>query len=68
MSSDDTSRADRKRAVTAGSDKGKLGDYEDTAFGRRRISKIPKFLIKLMSLITVPALFVYRRFRRSSTR
>jgi hypothetical protein len=68
MTRDDTTRAHRKRAATAGSDKGKRSDYEDTPFGRRRISKLPKVVVKLISLIGIPVLFVYRRFRRSSTR
>ena len=40
--------------------------YEQTSFGRRRISKLPEWMATLVWLVVTPALFVYRRLRRSS--
>lgn len=40
--------------------------YEQTRFGRRRISKLPEWLATLVWLVVTPAVFIYRRLRRSS--
>jgi hypothetical protein len=59
--SDDT-KADRKVSAAAVDDE---GAYEDTAFGRRRVSRWPKALRALVWLVGVPFVFVYRRLRGS---
>jgi hypothetical protein len=58
----DDTKADRKASAAAVNDK---GAYEDTAFGRRRIGKVPKALATLIWLAGITILFVYRRLRRS---
>jgi hypothetical protein len=39
------------------------GAYEETAFGRRRIGKVPRWLIALLGLVAVPFVYLYRRIR-----
>ena len=55
-------KAGHKTSAAAANDK---GAYEDTAFGKRRISKMPKALAMLVGVAAVPVLFIYRRLRRS---
>ncbi len=62
MADADDNKADRKIAAAAVNDK---GAYEDTAFGRRRVSKVPKWLAALIWIVGIPMVFVYRRVRRS---
>jgi hypothetical protein len=60
----DTTKDDRKRASAAArvrGNTGKRGGYEETPFGRRRISKVPKPLATLLWLAGIPVLFIYRR-------
>jgi hypothetical protein len=60
---DDDTKAGRKvSAASAAHDK---TAFEETAFGRRRVSKVPKVLMTLGTLIALPVLFVYRRFWHS---
>ena len=56
-----STKAERKAATAAVEN---TGAYEDTAFGRRRISKAPKALMTLFLLVSIPVLFIYRRLRR----
>jgi hypothetical protein len=56
----DQTRAGRK-SLAASVDK---GAYENTAFGRRRVSKVPKPFRRVFWLLGVPALFIARRVRR----
>ena len=62
MSKSDQTRAEHKSSRATVGDK---GAYEETAFGRRRIGKMPKPLKSLIWLAGVPLLFIYRRIRRS---
>jgi hypothetical protein len=39
------------------------GAYEETAFGRRRVGKVPRWLIALIGLVGVPFVYLYRRIR-----
>ena len=60
MSKEDDTKADRKISAAA------VGDekaYEDTEFGRRRVSKWPKAFTVLLRLIVTSFLFIYRRLR-----
>ena len=58
----DHTKAEHKSSATGVS---KKGSYEETAFGRRRISRRPKALVLAIWLIVTPIAFVYRRLRRS---
>ena len=58
----DTKSARKVAAAAAANNK---GPYEETAFGRRRVSKMPKALLTLGWLVAIPFLFIYRRMRRS---
>jgi hypothetical protein len=58
----DDTKAEHKASAAEVNDK---GAYEDTAFGRRRISRMPKGLVTLIWLVGFPILFIYRRLRRS---
>jgi hypothetical protein len=58
----DTKAARRVSAVAAGNDR---GGFEETAFGRRRISRVPHALTTLGRLITIPFVLVYRRVKRA---
>jgi len=44
----------------------KKGMYEHTAFGRRRVSRMPKWLAALFGLVGKPILFIYRSRRSKS--
>jgi len=59
---EDTKAARKASAAAAGDDK---GVFEETAFGRRRISKVPKPLSTLGSVIAFPFVFISRRLRGS---
>jgi len=52
-----TARKVSATAVDAG------GAYEETAFGRRRVSKVPRWLIELVGLVGVPFVYLYRGIR-----
>jgi hypothetical protein len=39
------------------------GAYEETAFGRRRVGKVPRWLMALVGLVAVPFVYLYRRIR-----
>jgi len=57
----DDNKAEHKASAARVNDK---EAYEETAFGRRRISKMPKTLATLIRLAGIPILFIYRRVRR----
>jgi hypothetical protein len=61
MTEVDDNKAEHKASAATVDDK-KI--YEETAFGRRRISKMPKMLATLIRLAGIPILFIYRRVRR----
>lgn len=61
MAEADDNKAQQK--VSAGSVNDKA-IYEETAFGRRRVSKVPKWLAASIRFGAIPILFVYRRLRR----
>jgi hypothetical protein len=42
--------------------------YERTPFGRRRISKVPKPIGKILSVLGILGLYILRRFRRAKVR
>lgn len=54
--------ARKESAVAAANDK---GPFEETAFGRRRVSQVPKVLSTLGRLVVIPLVFFYRGVRRS---
>jgi hypothetical protein len=56
-------KADRKESAAAANDKTR---FKDTAFGRRRVRKIPNWLAILGGLIAAPIVFLHRRLARSS--
>jgi hypothetical protein len=56
----DTKAARKASAAAAANNK---GTYEETAFGRRRVSKVPRPLATLGWFVAVPFVFLYRRFR-----
>jgi hypothetical protein len=58
----DNSNAEHKTAAAHVNDK---DAYEETAFGRRRISRLPKWLAELIRFAAIPILFLYRHLRRS---
>jgi hypothetical protein len=58
----DGTKAEHKASAEAVKDK---GAYEETAFGRRHISKIPKWLATLIWLVRTPILLVSRCCRGS---
>jgi len=58
----DTKAARKKSAAAAANHK---GAFEETAFGRRRISRIPKTIVALGGLLAIPFVLLYRRLRRS---
>ena len=62
MTKSDETKAEHKASRAAVGDK---VAYEETAFGRRRISKVPKALAMLVWLVGMPVVFIYRRIRRS---
>jgi hypothetical protein len=62
VTQEDNSKAEHKTAAAHVNDK---GAYEDTAFGRRRISRLPKWLAELVRLAAIPILFLYRHLRHS---
>jgi hypothetical protein len=39
------------------------GAYEETAFGRRRVGKLPGWVTALVRLVGVPFVYLYRRIR-----
>lgn len=59
----DTKAARKASAAAAANNK---GDYEETAFGRRRVSKLPKVLATFGWLVAIPFVLTYRRLRRRS--
>jgi hypothetical protein len=52
----DDTKAEHKASAVAMHDK---GAYEDTAFGRRRTSRIPKWLAVPIKLVGKPISFIY---------
>lgn len=58
MSDADDTKAEHKIAAAQANDK---GVYEDTAFGRRRIGPMPKWVAALVRLLAIPLARVYRR-------
>jgi hypothetical protein len=40
--------------------------YEQTSFGRRRVSKLRNWMARLVWLVVAPVSFIYRRLRRPS--
>jgi hypothetical protein len=65
MTEAEDNKAERKASAATVNDK---KAYEETAFGRRRISKMPKTLATLIRLAGIPILSIYRRVRRRSER
>jgi hypothetical protein len=61
MTEADDNKTERKASAATVNDK---KAYEETAFGRRRISKMPKTVATLIQLAGIPILFIYRRVRR----
>jgi len=61
MTEAEDNKAERKASAATVTDK---KAYEETAFGRRRISKMPKTLATLIRLAGKPILFIYHRVRR----
>jgi hypothetical protein len=61
MTEVDDNKAEHKASAATVNDK---EIYEETAFGRRRISKMPKMLATLIRLAEISILFLYRRVRR----
>ena len=57
MTKADETKAGHKAAAAATDEKGM---YENTAFGRRRVSRMPKWLAALFGLVGKPILFIYR--------
>ncbi len=58
MTTDDTPgavKADRKLSASTATDK---SDYEITEFGRKRRSAVPKHLVRLIALISIPFVFL----------
>lgn len=55
-----TTKSERKLATAAQAD----GGYEQTAFGRRPVSRWPKVLVTIGGLLAVPFVLIYRRLRR----
>ena len=39
------------------------GAYEETAFGRRRVGKVPRWVGALVGLVGAPFVYLYRRIR-----
>jgi hypothetical protein len=65
MNTDSTSPDSKaRRKVCSGAANDKVA-YDQTEFGRRRTSRMPKWLAALIRLVGVPVLFIYRRLRRS---
>jgi hypothetical protein len=56
----DQTKAEHKASAAATDEKGM---YEDTPFGRRRVSRTPKWLVALFGLVGKPILFIYRSRR-----
>ena len=65
MTEADDHKAEHKASAATVNDK-KV--YEETAFGRRRISKMPKAHAMLIRFAGIPILFIYRRIRRAPRR
>jgi len=65
MAEADDNKAEHKASAATVNDK---KAYEETAFGRRRISKMPKALATFIRLTGIPILFIYRRIRRAPRR
>lgn len=64
MDTDSTSPDSKaKRKVSAGAANDKEA-YDDTQFGRRRTSRVPKWLASLVRLVGAPFLLIYRRLRK----
>ena len=55
-----TTKSERKLATAAQAD----GGYEQTAFGRRPVSRWPKVLVTSGGLLAVPFVLIYRLLRR----
>ena len=62
MTKEDDTKADRKVSAATVDDK---GAYEDTAFGRRRVSKWRTPIATLIRLVGMPFVLIYRRLRGS---
>jgi len=58
----DDIKVEHKASAAAMHDK---GAYEDTAFGRRRISRIPKWLAVPIKLVGKPISFIYSSWSNS---
>ena len=54
------------RKVSAASAANHKGSFEETAFGRRRTTTVPRSLVTLGGLVAVPFVFLFRRLRRRS--
>jgi hypothetical protein len=54
----ENNKADQKASAAAANDE---RVYEETPFGRRRISSMPEWLANLVRLVCTPTLFIYRR-------
>ena len=62
MTDSSEEKAERKVSAAEANDTAR---FEDTEFGRRRISKMPKWLATLVWLVRTPIVFIYRRLRGS---
>jgi hypothetical protein len=65
MTEEDDNKAEHKASAAMVNDR---KAYEETAFGRRRISKMPKTLATLIRLAGIPILFIYRRVQSAPRR
>ena len=54
-------KATRKVSAAAAE---KSGAYEDTAFGRRRVSRFPRWMQAIITRLVAAAKYVFRRVRR----
>jgi len=63
MTRADEAKARHKASAAATDEKGM---YEDTAFGRRRVSRMPKWLAPLFGLVGKPMWSIYRSRRSKS--
>ena len=62
MSNPPDTKAARKASAAAAAKH--TGAFEATAFGRRRVRKVPRSLVTLGWLVAIPFVFLYRQLRR----
>ena len=62
MSNPPDTKAARKASAAAAAEH--TGAFELTAFGRRRVRRVPRSLVALGWLVAIPFVFLYRRMWR----